>query len=199
MLSDHNGGFNDDFMGFYEDSNPGPVDDRDYDKRSNNHRSNSNYDGYRRGRGKQRPPRYFEDRNSSGREGHGPRNGRDNRRDERNNPSRDYSRSRPYPAEEEHRNLRSPSHPDSARSEPQPREPTFEETMEADVANFKPSLSSPSSIEDAQELMKLAEDPSICRIDAVRILLNEVDRIQWTPTISPAASHILRSQWRPAA
>ncbi|KAJ7599464.1 hypothetical protein C8J56DRAFT_1094343 [Mycena floridula] len=95
--------------------------------------------------GKQCPPRYFEDRNPSGREGHGPR---------------------PYPAEEECRNLCSPSHPDSAHSEPQQREPTFEETMEADVANFKLSLSSPSSVEDAQELMKLAEDPSIHRIDA---------------------------------
>ncbi|KAJ7577988.1 hypothetical protein C8J56DRAFT_1112737 [Mycena floridula] len=75
-----------------------------------------------------------------------------------------------------------------------PQQPTFEETMEADVANFKPSLSSPSSIEDAQELMKLAEDPLIHRINAVQILLNEVDRIQWTPTISPATSHILHSQ-----
>ncbi|KAJ7575438.1 hypothetical protein C8J56DRAFT_1063341 [Mycena floridula] len=99
------------------------------------------------------------------------------------------NRARPYP---ECRRSCSRS-----RSRSPPRE-SFEDTMEMDLDRFVPTLKFPSTADEAKELIEIADDPETRRVDAVRILLNIVDIVQWTPgSLSHSAEYILESKWVP--
>ncbi|KAJ7583105.1 hypothetical protein C8J56DRAFT_893852 [Mycena floridula] len=163
------------------------------DKPSHDRQGSSPYHGHRGARGgggggggynhskKQNHPQ-----SSSSREDPGHRWKPDNRRGSRN------GRSQPYPDCHTESRRRSRS---CSRS---PQKDSFEDTMEMDLEKFVPTLSFPMTADKAKELIELANDSSLRHINVVRILLNVVDLVQWTPGIAAAAEYILESKWVPA-
>ncbi|KAJ7578970.1 hypothetical protein C8J56DRAFT_897423 [Mycena floridula] len=130
----------------------------------------------------------------------------DSELDERDKPSRDHHGSSPYRGHRGARGGRGGGHnrgkrqihpqSSSSREDPENRKtdaewetvgldltPTdsFEDMMEMDLERFVPTLTFPTTADEAKELIELADDSSLRCVDA------------WTPGIAAAAEYILES------